>query len=157
LREQWKEIKDYNGKYRISNYGRVIRKRGRKWIRLRPFRAYGKKISPYIMLTLLIDGKLHWKKYNLKNLVAEYWMLDYDPAKLVSFKDKTKPNDCSNLNITQVGRPKGFTRLTQRLANEIKEKIAEKGHLKGYRAYLERLYGIRLDNIEDRWNDKTKS
>ena len=152
--EKWKKIEGYDGKYRISNRGRITRKFRRDSRVVHPFLAYGRHTSPYVKLTRYENGKLVWKKYNLRKLVAQYWMIGYDPNKPVFYRDDSDPWNCAINNLIQKGRSnKGKTRLTKEIALEIKEKLAANKHIRGYKAYLSRLFDVNIQDIENYWND----
>ncbi len=129
------------GPYRISNYGRVKKRGSQRFCRKIWFKDH---LSPYVKL----NGE-KGKLYNLKKLVAKYWILGYDPNKRVIFRNKTKPWECSMYNITQVDRARSrqFSRLTPEMVEEIKQKLSENKNIPGYKAYLARQYGVSFDTI----------
>jgi len=152
-REKWKDVKGYEGRYLVSNRGRVKKlddshkPTGSDYRRVpwKMVRAYfiTEHVSPYIKLSHKENGKLVQKLVNLKKLVAENWLRNYDPNKPVDFRNPKHPWDCSIMNIVQ-GKPRsrGTTLLTDEIVREIKKELAEHGHKRGYKAYLTRKYDI---------------
>ena len=88
--EIWKDIKDYEGLYQISNYGRVKslgNSQKRKEKILKP--EYSNK--DYACVHLRKDGKN--KKYRIHRLVAEAFMPNPDNLPCVNHKDENKLNN----------------------------------------------------------------
>lgn len=87
--EEWKDIKGYEGKYQISNRGRVKslgNNKTRKEKILRP----GKR-NNYLFINLYKNGKS--KKYNIHRLVAEHFLPNPDNLPVINHKDENKLNN----------------------------------------------------------------
>lgn len=89
--ERWKEIKNTDGKYYISNYGRVISLIGKPKL----LKAYTRNNYEAV--------KIHNKNYPIHRLVAEHFIDDKivnNKEYLVHHKDQNKTNNKqSNLDI----------------------------------------------------------
>ena len=92
MQEVWKDIEGYNGKYQVSNYGRVRSTRfyGRPKIRiLNPSTSS----DGYKRLTLFADGSVQ-KQVSVHRLVAEAFIPNPDNLEMVNHKDEVKTNNC---------------------------------------------------------------
>ena len=86
--EKWKEIKDYEGLYWISDQGQVKNRHGRILI---PEIRNG-----YYSVDLCKDGKR--KKHRVHRLAAEAFIPNPDDLPMINHKDEDKLNNCvSNL------------------------------------------------------------
>lgn len=90
MREIWKDIKDYEGLYQVSNLGRVKSlnyKHTGKEIIMRPV----KKANGYLEVSLCKDGKV--KKFYIHRLVASAFIENPDNLPEVNHKDEVKTNN----------------------------------------------------------------
>ena len=85
MEEIWMDIKDYEGLYVISNYGRVKNNKG---IIKKP----QKNRNGYLYIDLWKDNK--GKKILLHRLVANHFLLNPDNYPEVNHKDENKLNNC---------------------------------------------------------------
>ena len=90
MEEVWKDIKGYEGKYQISNMGRVkslnYRHTGKEGIMKGVADGYG-----YLQVKLWKDGKD--KKYMINRLVAQAFLPNPDNLPEVNHKDEDKTNN----------------------------------------------------------------
>lgn len=91
--EVWKDIKGYEGRYQVSNMGRVKSlnyHRERKEKLLNPSEdSYG-----YLIVLLYKDGKRKLAKVH--RLVAETFLNNPDNLPSINHKDENKKNNCAN-------------------------------------------------------------
>lgn len=85
-REIWRDIKDYEGLYQVSNKGRVMNCRNGKI--LKPM----KNSSGYIYVRLSRDGFM--KNYLVHRLVAMAFIPNPDNLPFINHKDEVKTNSC---------------------------------------------------------------
>ena len=90
--EEWKPINGFEN-YEISNYGRI-----RKDFKLKQIKpSYG-----YCQTSLTKDGEYY--TVLVHRLVAEHFLLDWDPQLVVNHKDENKQNNhVSNLEMMTLG------------------------------------------------------
>lgn len=87
MREIWKDIKDYEGLYQVSNWGRVKSLKFGKERVLRP-----SKISVgYLSVILFKDGK--YKEFLVHRLVATAFLPNPDNKPVINHKDEVKTNN----------------------------------------------------------------
>ena len=84
LMEEWKDIKGYEGLYKISNKGRVYN------IKLKRF--MGHESNKYMCVELGKDGK--YKNYKVHRLVAQAFIPNPDNLPFINHKDENKLNNC---------------------------------------------------------------
>lgn len=103
MKEIWKPIKDFEGKYEVSNFGRVrsldhVRKTGSfgKYIQKGKLlkQYYKDKNSKYLRVSLSSNGIVSKKKVH--RLVAETFLPMVDGKTLVNHKDGNKQNNCAD-------------------------------------------------------------
>ena len=89
--EEWRDIKGYEGKYMVSNLGRVkslnYNNTGKEGIMKPHDNGYG-----YLFVVLCKDGKD--KKYRINRLVAQAFLENPDNLPEVNHKDEDKTNNC---------------------------------------------------------------
>lgn len=91
MQEIWKDIKGYEGKYQVSNLGRV-----------KSLNAYGHNLekimncpkhhSGYLITIFKVNNKN--KTFNVHRLVAETFIPNPDKLPQVNHKDENKLNNC---------------------------------------------------------------
>ena len=86
--EEWKPISGYDGKYEVSNWGRV---RSYKYNSDGKILAPGNNGSGYYIVTLCKDGKI--KKLYVHRLVAEAFISNPSSFPVVNHKDENKRNN----------------------------------------------------------------
>ena len=100
MKEQWKDIKGYEGKYQISNLGRV---------KSLDYHRSGKekeiipvlKKTGYYQVNLYLNGR--YKTKRIHRLVAEAFVDNENNCSIVNHIDGDKTNNCaSNLEWTTV-------------------------------------------------------
>ena len=95
MKEIWKDIKDYEGLYQVSNFGRV-KSLKRKWVIKDKILKPTKNRNGYIMIILC--KKSMKKNILLHRLVAEAFIPNTDNLPQVNHKDEQKNNNVvSNL------------------------------------------------------------
>ena len=107
--EIWKDIKDFEGLYQISNYGRVKRLgHWREYIGKNQFTTFETKYyvkehilkvkkDRYLRVQLYIDNK-HYEYYSVHQLVGEYFIPNPDNKPIVDHKNNnTYDNRVCNL------------------------------------------------------------
>lgn len=92
MNEIWKPIEGYEGKYMISNFGRVKSLKNscgnyREKI-LKPLKS--KKV--YLQVNLSLNGKV--QMFKIHRLVAEAFLPNPDDLEQVNHKDENKLNNC---------------------------------------------------------------
>ena len=97
MTEEWKDIKNYEGLYQVSNWGRVKslgngKSNNSKEKILKPFKDAG----GYLVVKLYKDGKT--KCFKVHRLVAETFILNSDNFPCVNHKDENKKNNFVFLN-----------------------------------------------------------
>lgn len=101
--EVWKDIKDFEGLYQISSYGRVkslpkIHKTKGKYISKTKILKCGYKITGYLFVNLYKDK--HRKMFSLHYLVANNFIINDNNYPLVMHLDNNKKNNhISNLKF----------------------------------------------------------
>lgn len=103
MEEKWKDIKNYEGLYQVSNLGRVrslnhIRKNGKSENNIyinkgRILKAAIQNVG-YMFVVLSKNGKT--KGYRVHRLVAEAFISNPNNYKCVNHKDENKQNNCVN-------------------------------------------------------------
>ena len=87
MEEIWKDISGFNGKYKISNFGRVKSFHNNKELMLKPSVShYG-----YPRVTLYYNGIS--KYYEIHRLVALYFIPNINNLPCVNHKDENKLNN----------------------------------------------------------------
>ena len=96
--EEWRDIQGYEGKYMVSNYGRV-KSLGRTVRCARGYRIVAERILKgsddgygYLQVNLCKDGKGKW--YLVHRLVAETFISNPQNLPEVNHKDEVRTNNC---------------------------------------------------------------
>jgi hypothetical protein len=87
MREIWKDIKDYEGLYQVSNLGRVKSLLFGKEKILRPI----EHTVGYLEVSLFKDGKV--KRFYIHRLVATAFLPNPDNKPVINHKDEVKTNN----------------------------------------------------------------
>ena len=92
MEEIWKEVEGYNGRYEISNLGRVRSyAQDRKSGKIKT----GNQTAKGYRSILLYDGKGNSKWFPVHRLVAAAFLDNPDNLPQVNHKDENKLNNCS--------------------------------------------------------------
>lgn len=101
MKEIWKDIKGYEGKYQVSNYGRVKRLErivnnngGCRILPEKICRQYSTSDTLYYRVCLTKDGKVKMK--NVHRLVAEAFIPNPDNFPCVDHIDRDRKNNSVN-------------------------------------------------------------
>lgn len=97
MKEVWKDIEGYEGKYQVSNFGNVMslnyNHTGKKRLMKLRKNRYG-----YLEVHLYKDGKVKW--YKVHRLVAQAFLANPNNLSQVNHKDQNKENNIvSNLEF----------------------------------------------------------
>ena len=87
MNEEWRDIKGYEGRYQVSNLGRV-----RSLLRnglIRKQKLFGN--TDYLHVVLLKDRK--YTRLSVHRLVAEHFVEGYKEGYVVNHKDENKHNN----------------------------------------------------------------
>lgn len=90
MEEIWVKIKDYNGKYEISNFGRLRSYAQSKSGKI----TTGSKDKKGYLVVRLYDNSNHSKDYKVHRLVAEAFLPNPENLPQVNHKDENKENNC---------------------------------------------------------------
>lgn len=90
--EEWKDIPDYEGKYQVSNMGRVKSLNYARRKQVKVLRPGIEKTRGYLSVTLLKDGKQKTKPVH--RLVAIAFIPNPNDLPQVNHKDENKLNNC---------------------------------------------------------------
>ena len=92
-KEVWRDIEGYEGKYQVSNKGRIkslnYRRTGKEWV-LKP----KKRKDGYLMVRLNKEGKE--KGYLIHRLVARAFIPNTENYSEINHKDEDKANNAAN-------------------------------------------------------------
>ena len=100
MREEWRDIKGYEGLYQVSNMGRVKSLKRTVWCGLNGgcYRAIPEKIRKgvdngqgYLQVQLSKDGKV--KQCRINRLVAQAFLPNPDNLPIINHKDENKYNN----------------------------------------------------------------
>ena len=132
MNEEWKDIKGYEGKYQVSNLGRIKslnynHTKKEKILDIKP------RKDGYMYVGLFKNGKR--KSFKVHRLVAEVFIENPNKYPVINHKDENKSNNCiSNLewcthkyNVNYGTRAQKFSEKMQgrELTEEHKNKISE--------------------------------
>lgn len=93
--ERWKDVKGYEGIYKINRNGTIINKSGKKIIP-----CYNKRLNRYIYSLYKNNKRTRFSRYKL---VAEHFLPNPNNFTAVVHKDKNKTNDkVTNLKWTNI-------------------------------------------------------
>ena len=133
MNEVWKDIKDYEGLYQVSNLSRVKRisnsitigMYGQTIIRSRTntiIKGYkGKRQNDYWRVILYKDGER--KKYAIHRLVYETFVGEVPTGYQVNHIDENKDNNClSNLNLLTAKENSNWGTRNERISRKRSKK-----------------------------------
>ena len=89
--EEWRDITGYEGKYQVSNLGRVKSLNYRRTGKDKVLKQL-KNPQGYLAATLYRDGKS--KKFLIHRLVAQAFLPNLDELPEINHKDENKKNNC---------------------------------------------------------------
>ena len=91
MEEEWKDIKNYEGLYQVSNWGRVKSLGNGKNYKYGRILKQSKNGRGYLFVSLCKSGKK--KNYTIHRLVAETFIPNPDNLPQVNHKDENKNNN----------------------------------------------------------------
>ena len=94
MKEIWKDIKDFEGLYQISNLGRIKSLLDNKGKKREIIRKPRKAKNGYLYLNLWNNGK--YKTVKIHRLVAEYFIDNVNELPVVNHIDGNKLNNSAN-------------------------------------------------------------
>lgn len=102
IREVWKDIEGYNGKYQISNLGKIrslytISSKGKRYYRVKELKL-GKTKKGYLQTRLCKNGSMKNGGVRVHRLVAIYFLPNFNSLSQVNHKDGNKENNVVNLD-----------------------------------------------------------
>jgi hypothetical protein len=144
-KEKWRQIDGFDGRYSVSNMGRVKRNKiefsdaisFKKTFIIKPKLTRGSaEVGLYTK-----DKKRKW--HRVKNLVGKHWLGIENPFK-VRIRDKTKPFDCSIYNIKNDLTKNRITNaiINKKQAQEIKQIIIATEGSNLNKSKIARIYNI---------------
>ena len=120
MREEWKDIKGYEGKYQVSNLGRVYSFYKKNC--LKP----GKCKDGYLIVRLYKNGK--GKPFYIHKLVALHFIPNPNNFPQINHRDENKSNNCvSNLEWCTRKYNMNYGTITQRVSESNKGISRNKG------------------------------
>ena len=128
MQEEWRDIKDYEGLYMISSYGRVkslgrwvnYKNKGKKWQEGKILKPLVKK-GGYLHVGLWKNGKL--KFFTVHRLVAQAFIPNPNNLPQVNHKDENKENNfVKNLEYCDAKYNSNYGTRTKRIAEKQKAK-----------------------------------
>lgn len=143
IKERWKPVKGYEGLYAISSLGRM---RGIK----------GRIIFPCIdrdnhLSVILLDKERKRKKFMLRYLVAEHYLITYSGNKIICINGDHE--DCSLGNLRELDIPKHSNKVEGPSLKKtvallpyqrqfIKDTLAKTREIRGAQATLAKVFGV---------------
>lgn len=134
MQEIWKDIKNYEGLYQVSNLGNVrslnrIRKNGKKENQF--YLHKGKTLKPavqsvgYKFVVLCKNGKS--KGYRVHRLVAETFIENPNNYNCINHKDENRLNNCvDNLEWCTIAYNNTYGTKQERHSKAMKKKVGRK-------------------------------
>lgn len=94
--EEWRDIEGYNGKYQVSNYGRVKSLRDKYGNYREKILSQSKNNKGYLKVTLCKDGKI--RNFTVHNLVGVAFVPNIDGLQCIKHKNNLRcDNNANNL------------------------------------------------------------
>lgn len=169
LKKEWKEIKGYEGKYIISNYGEIIslprykqNKNKLQYVKPRKICKYVNKNNGYVYVQLWNNS--HYKNIRLHRLVAENFIKNKENKNQINHIDGDKENNrIDNLEWCTCKENIKHAYKTGLISNKNKIKInqldKEYNFIKQYSSLSEAssITGVSIGNISQCVNKKRKT
>ena len=115
VKEEWRDIKGYEGKYQVSNLGRVYSFHKKDVLKTL------KHPKGYLMIRLSKNGK--GKTFRIHILVAIHFIPNPNNYSQVNHRDENKSNNCvSNLEWCTAEYNNSYGTRTQRISESMKGK-----------------------------------
>lgn len=169
IKEEWKDIKGYEGLYQISNLGRVKSleriikyKDGRKYKVKEKIKENNKIKHGYCIVSLYKN--CHRKSYRINRLVAEAFIPNPNNYPIVNHKDENPSNNnyknlewCTQKYNCNYGTSN--ERVSKKLSKKVYQYDLNKNYIREFESatYAERNYGIKRTGISDCCNGRTKT
>ena len=129
MKEEWRDIKGYEGKYQVSNLGRVRSLIDSHGNYREKILNYSPKKDGYIQVSLCKKGKS--KDFKLHRLVAEAFIPNSNNLSCINHKDEDKTNNCvSNLEWCNYSYNTNYGTRNRRVSEKLKGKEKTKEHCK---------------------------
>ena len=125
MKEEWRDIKGYEGRYQVSNLGRV-KSLNYRHTNKEKILSNTTNTKDYLTVSLYKNGKI--KTYYIHKLVAAHFIPNPDNYKEVNHKDENKSNNCvSNLEWCSREYNQNYGTKTQRASESNKGISRNKG------------------------------
>lgn len=125
IKEEWRDIKDYEGLYQVSNLGRVKslpRLRHNQYNNIEIIMKQKKTPNGYLQVSLSIDGVQTLK--NVHRLVAEAFIPNPHNLPQINHKDENKANNIfTNLEWCSSKYNMNYGNRNEKAANALKGRI----------------------------------
>ena len=126
MKEEWRDIKGYEGKYQISNLGRVKSLRNTRGSYREKILRFKLEVSGYFKVSLCKNNKI--KSFYIHRLVAEAFIPNLNGYSQVNHKDENKTNNCvDNLEWCTAKYNSNYGTRTQRGSESSKGISRNKG------------------------------
>lgn len=162
--EIWSDVENYEGLYKVSNYGRVksLHYKSSKII------SGGFDTGKYSMMHLVKDKKS--KTILLHKMVAKAFLVNFENKKEINHKDGDKENNCvwnlewatrkenmrhaAETGLIRHGEESGKAKITNNQAKYIRKMYIPRDKTYGIKA-LSRTFGVSKDAVSDIINGKS--
>ena len=119
MQEIWKDINEYEGKYQISNLGRVKSLNYARRKQERILKPGIQKKTGYISVTLLKERKKKTK--TIHRLVAETFIPNPENLHQINHKDENKQNNCvDNLEWCSAKYNSNYGHRNEKISKKLK-------------------------------------
>lgn len=156
MQEIWKEIKDTNGFYYVSNFGNVYSVLNSKILKLR------NNGNGYLCIYLRLNNNIK-KKFFIHRLVAETFIPNSNNLPQVNHKDENKMNNCvDNLEWCTAKYNQNYGNVKQKVLNTKSQRYYKVQNVDTGKMYLnpiaaERETGIHHDSISRNCRGESKT